>query len=107
MLKIDVQTVLITPIFNCLSAVGCDSSASHQMELTCITFHYQDGALSCVSVRACQLTLLLTVFLFNRPIFPELLQIRLLQIRPVPKSKFLETFTDWMPFLPNQQCQKC
>jgi len=26
-------------------------------------------------------------FLFNRPIFPELLQVRLLQVRPVPKRK--------------------
>jgi len=31
------------------------------------------------------------VFLFNQPIFPELLQVRLHQVRPVPKSKLLGT----------------
>jgi len=30
-------------------------------------------------------------FLFNRPIFSELLQVRLFQVRPVSKSKRLET----------------
>ena len=36
-------------------------------------------------------THILSVFLFNRLIFPELLQVKLLQVRPVPESKLQGT----------------